>query len=90
LGLYALCGEDEADLERRFERLKTATPAGVIDNVSLAQWRQGRLVGTVPEVRAQVDEWEALGSRRSSWASARCPSTSETPTTSSCSPALVG
>ena len=28
LGLYALCGEDQADLERRFERLKAATPAG--------------------------------------------------------------
>jgi alkanesulfonate monooxygenase SsuD/methylene tetrahydromethanopterin reductase-like flavin-dependent oxidoreductase (luciferase family) len=61
LGLYALCGEDQADLERRFERLKTATPAGVLDGVSLEQWREGRLVGTVPEVRAQAAEWEALG-----------------------------
>ncbi len=61
LGLYALCGEDEVDLERRFERLKAATPAGVLDNVSLAQWRRGRLVGTVGEVRAQAAEWEALG-----------------------------
>ena len=26
LGLYALCGEDEADLERRFERLRASTP----------------------------------------------------------------
>jgi alkanesulfonate monooxygenase SsuD/methylene tetrahydromethanopterin reductase-like flavin-dependent oxidoreductase (luciferase family) len=61
LGLYALCGEDQADLERRFERLKTATPAGVLDGVSLEQWRKGRLVGTVQEVREQAEEWEALG-----------------------------
>jgi len=61
LGLYALCGEDDADLERRFDRLRTATPAGVLDGVSLEQWRRGRLVGTVREVREQADEWEALG-----------------------------
>jgi alkanesulfonate monooxygenase SsuD/methylene tetrahydromethanopterin reductase-like flavin-dependent oxidoreductase (luciferase family) len=61
LGLYALCGEDRADLERRFVRLKAATPAGVLDGVSLDQWRRGRLVGTVDEVREQAQEWEALG-----------------------------
>ena len=61
LGLYALCGEDQADLERRFERLKASTPAGVLDGVSLEQWRRGRLVGTVQEVREQAEEWESLG-----------------------------
>ena len=61
IGLYALCGEDRADLERRFARLKANTPAGVLDGVSLDQWRRGRLVGTVDEVRDQMDEWEGLG-----------------------------
>jgi alkanesulfonate monooxygenase SsuD/methylene tetrahydromethanopterin reductase-like flavin-dependent oxidoreductase (luciferase family) len=61
LGLYALCGEDRADLERRFERLKVSTPAGVLDGVSLDEWRRGRLVGTVQEVREQAEEWESLG-----------------------------
>ena len=61
LGLYALCGEDQADLERRFARLQANTPAGVLDGVSLADWRRGRLVGTVQEVREQVEEWESLG-----------------------------
>jgi alkanesulfonate monooxygenase SsuD/methylene tetrahydromethanopterin reductase-like flavin-dependent oxidoreductase (luciferase family) len=61
LGLYALCGEDRADLERRFVRLKAATPAGVLDGVTLDQWRRGRLVGTVDEIREQAQEWEALG-----------------------------
>jgi alkanesulfonate monooxygenase SsuD/methylene tetrahydromethanopterin reductase-like flavin-dependent oxidoreductase (luciferase family) len=61
LGLYALCGEDQHDLERRFERLKASTPAGVLDGVTLDQWRRGRLVGTVQEVREQAREWEGLG-----------------------------
>jgi probable F420-dependent oxidoreductase len=60
LGLYALCGEDEADLRRRYERLRSNTP-GVLDGVDLDEFRQGRLVGTVDEVRAQADAWDALG-----------------------------
>lgn len=61
LGLYALCGEDEADLERRFERLRASTPRGVLDAVSLDQWREGRLVGTVEQVREQIERWADLG-----------------------------
>jgi alkanesulfonate monooxygenase SsuD/methylene tetrahydromethanopterin reductase-like flavin-dependent oxidoreductase (luciferase family) len=56
LGLYALCGEDDADLERRFERMRVAMPAGVVTE-SLAEWRVGRLVGTVDEVREQARVW---------------------------------
>ena len=61
LGLYALCGEDERDLARRFERMRAASPRGVLDGVELSEYRVGRLVGTVEEVRAQVAEWEAIG-----------------------------
>jgi probable F420-dependent oxidoreductase len=61
LGLYVLCGEDERDLERRFARLREVTPPGVLDRVSLEQWREGRLVGTVDQVREQVAAWEDLG-----------------------------
>jgi alkanesulfonate monooxygenase SsuD/methylene tetrahydromethanopterin reductase-like flavin-dependent oxidoreductase (luciferase family) len=61
LGLYALCGEDEHDLERRFERLRRLSPPGVLDRVTLDQWREGRLVGTVAEVREQAAGWSALG-----------------------------
>ena len=61
LGLYALCGEDERDLERRFERLRTCSPPGVLDGVDLATFRTGRLVGTVEQVREQIGAWEALG-----------------------------
>jgi len=61
VGLYALAGEDEADLARRFERLRQLSPPGVLDEVELSQWRQGRLVGTVDQVADQVRRWEELG-----------------------------
>jgi alkanesulfonate monooxygenase SsuD/methylene tetrahydromethanopterin reductase-like flavin-dependent oxidoreductase (luciferase family) len=61
LGLYALCGEDEADLARRFERLRANTPPGVLDTVTLDEWRVGRLVGTVEQVREQAATWAGLG-----------------------------
>ncbi len=61
VGLYALAGEDEADLARRFRRLQELSPPGVLDGVSLAEWRTGRLVGTVGQVADQVREWESLG-----------------------------
>ena len=47
LGLYALVGEDEADLERRWRRLQELSPLGVVAGTTLAEWRDGRLVGTV-------------------------------------------
>jgi alkanesulfonate monooxygenase SsuD/methylene tetrahydromethanopterin reductase-like flavin-dependent oxidoreductase (luciferase family) len=56
LGLYALCGEDRADLERRFERMRDLMPEGVVTQ-PLDEWRTGRLVGTVDEVRAQAQVW---------------------------------
>jgi probable F420-dependent oxidoreductase len=61
LGLYALCAEDERDLGRRFERLRASTPAGVLDRTTLEEWRVGRLVGTVEQVREQAAGWAALG-----------------------------
>jgi alkanesulfonate monooxygenase SsuD/methylene tetrahydromethanopterin reductase-like flavin-dependent oxidoreductase (luciferase family) len=61
LGLYALCGEDEADLARRFERLRANTPPGVLDAMTLDEWRVGRLVGTVDQIREQAATWSALG-----------------------------
>ncbi len=61
LGLYTLVGEGRVDLERRFRRLKAATPPGVIDGMSLEEWKAGRLVGTVEEVREQLAQWRSLG-----------------------------
>ena len=61
VGLYALAGEDEADLARRFRRLQALSPPGVLDGVELADWRRGRLVGTVDQVAEQVQRWRSLG-----------------------------
>lgn len=61
LGIYTLVGEDEDDLRRRFERLKTLAPQGVLDGATLQDYRHGRLVGTVEQVREQVQEWEEVG-----------------------------
>ena len=61
VGLYALVGEDATDLSRRFERLRRSSPPGVVATASLDDWRQGRLVGTVEEVREQLYWWAELG-----------------------------
>lgn len=61
LGLYALCGEDEADLARRYARLQERTPPGVLERVALDDFRAGRLVGTVEQVREQAAGWAGLG-----------------------------
>jgi len=61
LGLYALCGEDQRDLARRFERMAAEAPSGVMRGMDLAAFRTGRLVGTVDDVREQIARWAALG-----------------------------
>jgi alkanesulfonate monooxygenase SsuD/methylene tetrahydromethanopterin reductase-like flavin-dependent oxidoreductase (luciferase family) len=61
VGLYALVGEDRADLERRWARVQRLSPAGVADSRTLEEWTAGHLVGTVEEVREQVAGWAALG-----------------------------
>jgi len=61
VGLRALVGEDQADLGRRFERLRRASTPGVLDGVDLAAWRDGGLVGTVEQVKDQVEVWQGLG-----------------------------
>jgi alkanesulfonate monooxygenase SsuD/methylene tetrahydromethanopterin reductase-like flavin-dependent oxidoreductase (luciferase family) len=40
--------------------MRDVMPGGVV-NGTLDEWRDGRLVGTVDELRDQRDEWEALG-----------------------------
>jgi alkanesulfonate monooxygenase SsuD/methylene tetrahydromethanopterin reductase-like flavin-dependent oxidoreductase (luciferase family) len=61
IGLYALVGEDERDLAARFERLRAVSAPGVLDRVTLDEWRVGRLVGTVEQVREQAAAWGDLG-----------------------------
>ena len=80
LGLYALCGEDERDLERRFERLREHVAAGC------ARRRRPRDVPRRPArrhrrrgARAGARSGRRSASTRSSSVSARCRSRSSTP-----------
>ncbi|MGH8976766.1 MAG: LLM class flavin-dependent oxidoreductase [Acidimicrobiia bacterium] len=61
IGLYALVGDDEADLRQRFERLRELSPPGLTTLGDLETFRTGRLVGTAEQVREQVAEWDSLG-----------------------------
>jgi alkanesulfonate monooxygenase SsuD/methylene tetrahydromethanopterin reductase-like flavin-dependent oxidoreductase (luciferase family) len=58
---YALVGENERDLEARWRRLVELSPPGVLDGMTLDEWRPGRLVGTVEQVAAELAAWRALG-----------------------------
>jgi len=61
LGLTAMVGESGADLDRRFRRLRGVAPAAVPGSTTFDEWRRGRLVATVDEVGARLEEWSALG-----------------------------
>jgi probable F420-dependent oxidoreductase len=61
LGLYALAGENEADLVARYERMQAQAPGGMLDRVPLDEWRAGRLVGTPEQLAEQLAGWAALG-----------------------------
>ncbi|HYH52203.1 MAG TPA: LLM class flavin-dependent oxidoreductase [Acidimicrobiia bacterium] len=61
VGLYALAGEDEADLAARYRRMQSQAPGGMLDDVPLDRWRVGRLVGTPEQLAEQVAGWAALG-----------------------------
>ena len=63
LGLNTIVGRDDADVRRRWERMVEAAPAQMFDATDFASWRQGRLVGTVEEVRDQAGRWGELGVR---------------------------
>ena len=60
IGLYALCGENERDLHRRFEAMRAQQP-GVLKGVELDEWRAGRLVGTPGQIAEQAAGWADLG-----------------------------
>jgi hypothetical protein len=38
-----------------------STPPGVLDATTLAEWREGHLVGTIGQIREQVAAWAELG-----------------------------
>ncbi|MGH2699022.1 MAG: LLM class flavin-dependent oxidoreductase [Actinomycetota bacterium] len=67
VGVYLLAGDDQADLERRFERLAKRTPSGILrapnsdTGVSWEEFRERNLVGTPDEVAHKLGELAELG-----------------------------
>jgi probable F420-dependent oxidoreductase len=67
VGVYLLAGTDEADLEKRFERLVARTPRGVLPAssggaaVSWEEFRAGHVAGTVSEVIDRLGPLKDLG-----------------------------
>ncbi len=59
LGLYALVGEDRADLAERFSALRAWMPGEMEDRVE--RFAEGRLVGTVEEVLDRLRVFASLG-----------------------------
>jgi alkanesulfonate monooxygenase SsuD/methylene tetrahydromethanopterin reductase-like flavin-dependent oxidoreductase (luciferase family) len=61
VGLYALVGEDRADLEARFDALRRWTPGGGLEGVDVAEWGRDKLVGTVDQVVERLGRFAELG-----------------------------
>jgi probable F420-dependent oxidoreductase len=67
VGVFALVGTDEADVKRRFERLVSVTPPGVLQSlegsqgVSWNEFRLRNLAGTAEQVAGRLRELERFG-----------------------------
>jgi probable F420-dependent oxidoreductase len=61
LGLFTVVGEDEADLQRRFELMGERLPAGVGQAIGLDTLRKECLAGTTDQVVERVAAFAELG-----------------------------
>ena len=61
LGLFAAVGQDEADLDRRWELMRERLPAGVADAVGLDTLRAEGLAGTPDQVVDRAARFAELG-----------------------------
>jgi alkanesulfonate monooxygenase SsuD/methylene tetrahydromethanopterin reductase-like flavin-dependent oxidoreductase (luciferase family) len=61
VGLYTLLGRDQQDLEKRFEALRAWAPGNALEGVSLQQWSQDGLVGTIDSLIDTVRAFEQAG-----------------------------
>jgi probable F420-dependent oxidoreductase len=61
VGLYALVGEDQGDLEARFRALQRWTPGNALEGADLGEWAKDKLVGTVDQVVERLRRFAQLG-----------------------------
>jgi probable F420-dependent oxidoreductase len=61
LGLFTVIGEDDADVERRYELMRERLPKGVGDALSLETLRSECLAGTPEQVVERMSAFAALG-----------------------------
>jgi len=61
VGLYALVGEDDRDLDARWRALQRWTPGGALDGSALGSWGRDKLVGTPDQVVERLAAFAALG-----------------------------
>ena len=61
VGLYALVGEDDRDVARRYEALQRWTPGGAIAGESLEEWSKPTLTGTVEQCVDRLAGFAELG-----------------------------
>ena len=61
VGLYSLVGEDRADLDDRYERLRRWAPGGALDDISLEEYARGGLVGTPDRALQTLSAFAAIG-----------------------------
>lgn len=67
VGAYVLAGSDDADAKRRYERLVSVTPSGVLQResqaaaVSWEEFRKDRIAGTASEVVDRLGRLSELG-----------------------------
>jgi probable F420-dependent oxidoreductase len=61
VGLYAILGEDERDLARRWDVMRTWMPGRALDGEDMDAWRVDALVGTIDQATERVREFADLG-----------------------------
>jgi alkanesulfonate monooxygenase SsuD/methylene tetrahydromethanopterin reductase-like flavin-dependent oxidoreductase (luciferase family) len=61
VGLYAVVGEDERDVEARIRAYQERIPGGSPDGDSLEAWRRDRLAGTADEALERLSRFADLG-----------------------------
>jgi probable F420-dependent oxidoreductase len=61
VGLYALAARTEPELRERFRALQRWAPGGALDEVTLEEFREGTLTGTVEQCLGRLEAFGRIG-----------------------------